>query len=108
MIKEIVLRHEAKAVPPKFARGNKLALRGLYYISPFVRDFQNCQELADYFEELAGEKLVPASCFSNVPHVCKEIGSRIKCTANTSGEGMLLATKNIPFKTRASTLGNEA
>ena len=68
-MKEIVLRHESKAVPPKFARGNKLALRGLYYISPFVRDFQNCRELSEYFEELAGEKLVPASCFSNVPHV---------------------------------------
>eukprot|EP00095_Tigriopus_kingsejongensis_P003427 maker-scaffold110_size354795-snap-gene-0.15 protein:Tk03427 transcript:maker-scaffold110_size354795-snap-gene-0.15-mRNA-1 annotation:"hypothetical protein" len=69
VVKEIVMRNEKSAVGPEFARGQKLALRGLYYLSPFVRDFQNCPELADFFQEMVGEKLIPACCFSNVPQV---------------------------------------
>lgn len=69
VIKEIVFRNEKYAVGPEHARGGKLALRGLYYLSPFIRDFQNCKELAEFFETIVGEKLIPACCFSNVPQV---------------------------------------
>ena len=57
VIREIVLRNESRAVPPKNARGQKYALRGLYYLSPFIRDFQNSIELRDHFEKIVGIKL---------------------------------------------------
>ena len=69
VIREIVLKNEASSVPPAFARGMKKALRGLYYLSPFVRDFQNCPQLMHYFQQLTGEPLIPHCMFSNVPHV---------------------------------------
>ncbi len=47
----------------------KLALRGLYYLSPFIRDFQNCREVRDLFKEVVGEDVIPHCCFSNVPQV---------------------------------------
>lgn len=66
---KIVKRHESKGIGPEFSRGNKIALRGLYYYSPFIRDFQNCPELKAIFREVAGEDLVPHPSFSSVPQV---------------------------------------
>ena len=66
---KIVMKHESKGIGPKYSRGNKIALRGLYYYSPFIRDFQNCEELKNIFKEVAGEELVPHPSFSSVPQV---------------------------------------
>ena len=67
VMREIVLRHESKSVGPESARGLKLALRGLYYVSPFVRDFQNCAEVRNLFREIVGEEMIPHPSYSNVP-----------------------------------------
>ncbi len=69
VMREIVLRNEKSAVGPENSRGLKKALRGLYYLSPFVRDFQTCPELMRYFEEITGEPLIPHCLLSNVPQV---------------------------------------
>ncbi len=68
-MREIVLRHESAGVNPKFARGNKIALRGLYYLSPFIRDFQNCSELRELFRTIVGEALIPHGNLSSCPQV---------------------------------------
>jgi len=67
--KQIALKHEKSAVPPASARGKKKGLRGLYYLSPFIRDFQNCEEVRSLFNHVAGEEVIPHCCFSNVPQV---------------------------------------
>ncbi len=72
-MREIALRHEGSSVSPKNSRGMKLALRGLYYLSPFVRDFQNCQELRDMFCKVVGEPLIPHPGLSNVPQVMRRM-----------------------------------
>lgn len=46
-----------------------MALRGLYYSSPFIRDLQNCPELLNMFQEFVGEPLLPHFCFSSSPQV---------------------------------------
>ena len=46
---KIVMNHESKGIGPQHSRGNKIALRGLYYYSPFIRDFQNSKELLNIF-----------------------------------------------------------
>ena len=66
---EIVLRNEKSAVGPENSRGSKCALRGLYYLSPFVREFQNCKELRNLFKEVAGQEMIPHCMSSNVPQV---------------------------------------
>lgn len=66
---EIVLRNEKHYINPETNRGNRNILRGLYYLSPFVRDFQNYRRLIDYFETLIGEPLIPHCLFMNAPHV---------------------------------------
>ena len=68
-MKEIVLRYESSGVGPEHARGNKIALRGLYYLSPFVRDFQQCNELKEFFKVLVGEELIPHGNLSSSPQV---------------------------------------
>jgi hypothetical protein len=69
VMRKIVLRHESAGVPPEFARGCKIALRGLYYLSPFIRDFQNCAELREIFSNIVGEELIPHANFSSCPQV---------------------------------------
>ncbi len=67
--REIAFRNQDAAVGPKYIRGSKTALRGGYYLSPWLRDLQNCKELLDFFDEMVGEPLVPHCTFSNVPQV---------------------------------------
>ena len=69
VMKEIVLRNESSGVGPEHARGNKIALRGLYYLSPFVRDFQQCNELKEFFKVLVGEELIPHGNLCSSPQV---------------------------------------
>ena len=68
-MREIVLRNESAGVGPEHARGNKIALRGLYYLSPFVRDFQQCEELKEFFKIIVGEELIPHGNLSSCPQV---------------------------------------
>jgi len=53
----------------KSSRGNKRIIRGLYYSSKWVRDLQNSPKLRKFFEQIAGEELVPHPSFSNSPQV---------------------------------------
>ena len=69
VMREIVLRNKPFAVGPDHTRGNKIALRGLYYLSPFVRDFQQCEELKEFFKILVGEELIPHGNLSSCPQV---------------------------------------
>jgi hypothetical protein len=70
VIKKII-RREEKNIPigPASSRGNKTILRGLYYVSPWIRDLQACKRLCDHFCEIAGEPLVPHPSFCNSPQV---------------------------------------
>ena len=69
VLTQIIRREEYQAVPPSSARGNKKALRGLYYLSPFVRDLQSCPLLRAHFHAIAGEELVPHPSLMNSPQV---------------------------------------
>ena len=66
---EIIKREEKRGVFDVRARGNKIALRGLYYWSPWIRDLQACSKLREMFCQIAGEELVPHPSFSNSPQV---------------------------------------
>lgn len=69
VLRKIIDREKVLGVPPSSARGNKIALRGLYYTSPFVRDLQACPMLREHFKLIAGEELVPHPSFCNSPQV---------------------------------------
>lgn len=69
VLREIIEKNEKALCPPKSMRGAKKGFRGGYYLSPFIRDLQNCRELLDFFGELVGEPLIPHCTFSNVPNV---------------------------------------
>lgn len=69
VLKKIIKREEKQGVPPSSSRGNKIALRGLYYMSPWVRDLQACPELREHFRQIAGEELVPHPSLCNSPQV---------------------------------------
>jgi hypothetical protein len=69
VLRKIIKREEKQGVPPSSARGNKIALRGLYYMSPFVRDLQTCPKLCEHFRQIAGEELVPHPSLCNSPQV---------------------------------------
>ena len=66
---EIIKREEKRGILDVRARGNKIALRGLYYWSPWIRDLQACPKLREMFCQIAGEELVPHPSFSNSPQV---------------------------------------
>lgn len=66
---EIALRNESSSAGPEHFRGHKKGLKGLYYLSPFVRDFQNCPQLKEHFKQLVGEDLIPHGMLSNAPQV---------------------------------------
>lgn len=72
-MKKIIKREEKQGVPPSSARGNKIALRGLYYLSPWVRDLQACPELREHFRQIAGEDLVPHPSLCNSPQVFQHL-----------------------------------
>ena len=71
VMKAIVLRNEAEGngVHKRSHRGNKKLMRGLYYFSPFIRDFQNCKELRVLFGKIVGEELIPHGNLSSGPQV---------------------------------------
>ena len=69
VVKKIIKREEQNGVALSGRGGNKIAIRGLYYLSPWVRDLQACPKLQHFFHEIAGEELVPHPSFCNSPQV---------------------------------------
>ncbi len=69
VIREIVAREKLRSVGPEASRGQKHILRGLYYLSPFIRELQQSQELRDFFQKLTGQKLIPHPSMSSSPQV---------------------------------------
>jgi len=57
VLREIVGRNQPEGGP---SRGSRVALRGLYYSSPWVRDFHNCPIMLATMSKAAGELLVPS------------------------------------------------
>ena len=66
MLRMIVDRDMPDVVP---SRGRRIALRGLYYSSPWVRDFHSCPLLLDHVSAVAGEKLVVTHDLPSAPQV---------------------------------------
>ncbi len=69
MLSDIIKREEKQGTYS--SRGSKIALRGLYYMSPWVRDLQACIELRDHFRKIVGEELIPHPSYSNSPQVSR-------------------------------------
>jgi len=66
VMREIVLRNRPSGGP---SRGSRVALRGLYYTSPWVRDLHNCPVLLAAVSSAAGEQLVPTHHINAAPQV---------------------------------------
>jgi len=58
----------AKGECPK-PRGNKRAVRGFWYTSPFIRDMMSCPKHLALLEKLTGEPVLPYFCYSNSPQI---------------------------------------
>lgn len=50
-------------------RGNKRAVRGFWYTSPFIRDMMSCPKHLALLEKLTGEPVWPYFCYSNSPQI---------------------------------------
>jgi len=50
-------------------RGNKRAVRGFWYTSPFIRDMMSCPVHLALLEKLTGEPVVPCFSYSNSPQI---------------------------------------
>jgi len=50
-------------------RGNKRAVRGFWYTSPFIRDMMSCPKHLALLEKLTGEPVVPYFTYSNSPQI---------------------------------------
>merc|ERR1719369_2596879 len=66
VMREIVLRNRPSGGP---SRGSRVALRGLYYTSPWVRDLHNCPQVLEMISNIAGEPLVPTHHINAAPQV---------------------------------------
>merc|ERR1719167_1000039 len=66
VMKKIVLREKPDCGP---SRGSRVALRGLYYTSPWVRDLHNCPQVLGAVSAYAGEQLVPTHHINAAPQV---------------------------------------
>ena len=66
VMKKIVLREKPDCGP---SRGSRVALRGLYYTSPWVRDLHNCPQVLEMISNIAGEPLVPTHHINAAPQV---------------------------------------
>ena len=65
-MRKIVAREKPDCGP---SRGCRIALRGLYYTSPWVRDLHNCPLVLDLVSSIAGERLVPTHHINAAPQV---------------------------------------
>jgi len=50
-------------------RGNKRAIRGFWYTSPFIRDMMSCPKHLKLLERFTGEPMVPYFQYSNSPQI---------------------------------------
>ena len=66
VMRKIVLREKPECGP---SRGCRIALRGLYYTSPWVRDLHNCPQVLKMISDIAGEPLVPTHHINAAPQV---------------------------------------
>jgi len=66
VMRKIVAREKPDCGP---SRGCRIALRGLYYTSPWVRDLHNCPLVLDLVSSIAGERLVPTHHINAAPQV---------------------------------------
>ena len=62
-----IVEREMPDVAP--SRGSRTALRGLYYTSPWFRDFHCCPQLLDHVSAIAGERLVVTHDLPSAPQV---------------------------------------
>ncbi len=76
------------------ARGHRLTLRGLYYLSPFLRDFQNCRQIRDLFREVAGEELIPHPSYSSVPQVDQSTTTAAAAAATAAAAAAAINNRN--------------
>ena len=98
VLKEIIRREENQGVYS--SRGHKIALRGLYYLSPWVRDLQACTELRNHFCNIAGEELVPHPSFCNHPTISLRPSGLVCCEAAATSHGL----RNSPGRALPDTL----
>lgn len=69
IVRKICFREmDTKTECPK-PRGNKRAVRGFWYTSPFIRDMMSCPVHLALLEKLTGEPLWPYFCYSNSPQI---------------------------------------
>ena len=66
VIRRIVEREMPDVAP---SRGSRTALRGLFYTSPWFRDFHSSRELLDHVSAIAGERLVVTHDLPSAPQV---------------------------------------
>lgn len=64
VLNEIVARENDNKGP---SRGSRIGVRGLYYSSPWIRDFVSSKELKSMVEEIAGEELILAPIHNSTP-----------------------------------------
>jgi len=57
---------KAEGIKP---RGNKRAVRGFWYSSPFIRDMMSCPKHLALLEKLTGEPVYPYFSYSNSPQI---------------------------------------
>lgn len=69
IVRKICFREmDTKTECPK-PRGNKRAVRGFWYTSPFIRDMMSCPVHLALLEKLTGEPVWPYFCYSNSPQI---------------------------------------
>lgn len=66
VLREIVKRETPSVAP---SRGSRIAIRGLHFTSPWVRDFHRCPLILDHVSSIVGEKLVITHDLPSAPHV---------------------------------------
>jgi len=69
IVRKICFRQmDSKTECPK-PRGNKRAVRGFWYTSPFIRDMMSCPVHLALLEKLTGEPVYPYFSYSNSPQI---------------------------------------
>jgi len=62
-----IVKRETPSVAP--SRGSRIAIRGLHYSSPWVRDFHRCPLVLEHVSSIVGEKLVVTHDLPSAPQV---------------------------------------
>jgi len=70
VIKDIVRR---ETVDAPASRGSRIALRGLFYSSPWIRDLHTCPELLEHVSNIVGERVVITHDLPSAPQINSSI-----------------------------------